>query len=224
MKKRRKRPTSKEPAAVRRDGALCAVFVNAASPKRRPPEAGPFATYADLLACGKRHGVLDAAGAKRLARAAADRPVDAALAVHRAGELRALVERILLALADGKAPDPDDVEALNAWIALSERRLVPAGTGCRWVWIPRGGNDLERLLRPVVLSAADILTSEDHRLVRRCGGEGCDLLFVDRTPGNHRKWCSNEDCGRRVRAHRRYYTTLKPRREERRRQRRQSSP
>jgi predicted RNA-binding Zn ribbon-like protein len=221
MKKRRKRPTSKEPEAVRRDGALCAAFVNAASPKRRPRGTGPLATYADLVAWGKRHGVLDAAGAKRLARAAADRPVDSALAVHRAGVLRELVERILLALAERKAPDPSDIEALNAEIARAERRLVSADTGCRWVWVPRGDNDLERMLWPVVLSAADVLTSEDHRRVRRCGGQGCDLLFVDRSPGSHRKWCTREDCGHRARSHRRYHVTIKPRREERRRQRRQ---
>ena len=223
MKKRRTKRSSKKPDPVRRDGALCAAFVNAASPKRRAREAGPFATYSDLLAWGRKHRVVDAAGAKRLGRAAAKRPVDAALAVHRAGVLRELVERLLLALADGRAPDVSDVEAVNVELARSERRLVPAGGACRWAWSEPGGNDLGRLLWPVVLSAAEVLTSKIHRRGRRCGGQGCDLLFVDRSPGNHRKWCSEDACGLRARSHRRYHKTIKPRREERRKQRRKST-
>ena len=213
MKKRRKKNTSAEP-----DGALCAAFANTVSPKRKV-----IATYADLLAWAQRHGVLDAAGAKELGLAAAERPVDAAIAVHRTGELRNLVERILLALADGKAPDPADIEALNAEIVRAERRLVPAAGACRWAWIRPESNDLERPLWPVVVSVAKVLTSEDHRRVRRCGGRGCDLLFVDRSPGFHRKWCSKERCGYRTRSHRRYHTTIKPRRDERRRKRRDGS-
>ncbi len=38
--------------------------------------------------------------------------------------------------------------------------------------------------------------------------EDCDLLFVDRTAGSPRKWCSMEACGRRVKARKHYLTEL----------------
>ena len=50
-KKRRKKPSSSEPAPVRRDGGLAAAFVNTVDPKRPG-----IATYADLLAWAVRPG------------------------------------------------------------------------------------------------------------------------------------------------------------------------
>ena len=197
---------SDEPAAVRRDGGLCAAFVNTVSPKRRA-----LKTYADLLAWAERHGVVAAAAAaEELGRAAAERPVDAALALHRALGLRALLERIFLALVAQGRPDPADVEAVNAGLACAQRRIVPTAGGYRWVWCHRPDNDLEAPLWPVLLSAAELLTSKYLKSVRRCAGRGCDLLFVDRTRGKPRKWCSDKSCGERTRACRRYHATIKP--------------
>ena len=64
------------------------------------------------------------------------------------------------------------------------------------------------------MSAADLLTSKHYRKVRRCAGEGCELVFVDRTPGSPRKWCSMKACGSKVKALRHYRRTIKPRHEE----------
>ena len=205
MKKRRKRSVSNEPEPVRRDGGLCAAFVNTVSRKRRA-----IATYADLLVWSQRHGVLDAAAADRLGRAAAGRPVDAALALHRALELRALLERIFGALVEQRRPDLADVEALNGALEGARRRLVPTAGGYRYAWSYSVENDLEVMLWPILLSATDLLASKYHRRARRCAGRGCDLVFVDRTTGPLRKWCAKDVCGARARARRRYHATIKP--------------
>ncbi len=219
MKQRRKRPASVEPELgaayrVRRDGALCAVFVNTASTKRRPRDAGPLATWKDLLAWGKESGVLGSGDVEVLQRAA-EIPAFVAVALHRVAELRLLLERILLALASDREPDPSDLGALNAELARASHLLVRTAGGYRWVWSPGDGDDLDRLLLPVVVSTAEVLASKDRHPVRRCSGRDCDLLFVDRTPGSHRRWCDDGTCGRRARARRRYHATLKPRRDER---------
>ena len=67
------------------------------------------------------------------------------------------------------------------------------------------------------MSITEVLTSKYRRQVRQCGGEGCDLLFVDRTPGSPRKWCEIKVCGQRVRAHKHYHYKVKPKRNARQR-------
>jgi predicted RNA-binding Zn ribbon-like protein len=215
-KKRRERSPSAEPEPVRRDGGLCAAFVNTVDPRRRGVES-----YAELLAWAECHGVVDAAAAEELGRAAAERPVDASIALHRALGLRALLERIFGALVEEREPDPADVEEVNAALSGGRRHLVRTAGGYRWAWTHRPDNDLEALLWPIVLSVADLLASKYVRQVRRCAGQGCGLVFVDRTNGRPRKWCSDKSCGERTRARRRYHATIKPLLEEGRRRHRE---
>ncbi len=120
------------------------------------------------------------------------------------------MERILLALVDGRTPPNGDVDVLNRAIksVMSDRCFVPAGDGYAWGW--DDGNDLGRMLRPVLFSVANVLTSK-LRKVRRCAGEDCDLLFVDRTAGSPR---GMEACGRRVKARKHYLTKVKPERDQ----------
>lgn len=206
MAKRRPRTPSPEPELVRRDGGLCVAFVNTASAKRTPIES-----YGDLLAWGRQCGALDADDARRLEQLAEERPMAAGAALRRARGLRDRVERILRALAAQERPADDDLDELNALLAqvTANRRLVPAANyGYLWGWAERD-DDLDRMLWPVVLSVAEILTTKYCRQVRQCAGDGCDLLFVDRTPGSPRKWCDIEECGRPVRSRKYYRRKLK---------------
>ncbi len=210
MAKRKRRRKSREPELVRRDGALAAVFVNTATARRKS-----LVTYADLLAWGKENDALEAADAERLEHAAADNPAAAAAVEARAPELRALVERILLALASLRMPAAADLEAFNAELGrvLAARRLAAGAGGFDWTWRDGDhGDDLDRMLWPVVLSTAEILASGDHLYVRQCAAKDCELLFVDRTPGRHRRWCSKKGCGNRTWAREHYHREVKPRR------------
>ena len=199
-------PRKNQTELVRHDGVLCATFVNTGNPKRKP-----ISTYADLLAWGQRHRVLAAAEAQRLTRLAGERTADAEAVGRRAGELRALVERILLALSKRRTPADADMETLNDALSevMANRRLVPAESGFRWAWGDRGGDDLDRVLWHVLLSTADLLSSKFHRKVCRCAGEGCGLILVDRSQGSPRKWCRR--CGTLARSRKHYHTTVKPR-------------
>jgi predicted RNA-binding Zn ribbon-like protein len=62
----------------------------------------------------------------------------------------------------------------------------------------------EALLFPVARSLADLVCSEDFTYVKACEGAACTLLFLDRTRGRARRWCSMAVCGNRAKqaAHR----------------------
>jgi len=63
----------------------------------------------------------------------------------------------------------------------------------------------ESLLFPLARSLAELVCSEDFTNVKACEGPTCTLLFIDRTRGRARKWCSMAICGNRAKqaAHRR---------------------
>jgi predicted RNA-binding Zn ribbon-like protein len=60
------------------------------------------------------------------------------------------------------------------------------------------------LLLPLAEALAHLVCSEDFSLVRGCEGKTCTLLFLDRTHGRARRWCSMTICGNRAKqaAHR----------------------
>jgi predicted RNA-binding Zn ribbon-like protein len=62
----------------------------------------------------------------------------------------------------------------------------------------------QSLLFPIARSLADLVCVEDFTYVKACEGPSCTLLFVDRTHGHARRWCSMTVCGNRAKqaAHR----------------------
>jgi hypothetical protein len=60
------------------------------------------------------------------------------------------------------------------------------------------------LLLPIAEALAHLVCSEDFSLVKGCEGKTCTLLFLDRTHGRARRWCSMTICGNRAKqaAHR----------------------
>jgi predicted RNA-binding Zn ribbon-like protein len=75
---------------------------------------------------------------------------------------------------------------------------------------PNGG-----LLRPIVLSAAELMTGVRAAKVRQCQDDrGCGWLFVDESRLQNRRWCSMGDCGNRAKAHRHYDRTKRVARNE----------
>jgi len=66
-------------------------------------------------------------------------------------------------------------------------------------WRPqRRWRSPESLLLPIARSLADLVCAEDFTYVKACEGPPCTLLFVDRTRGHGRRWCSMAICGNRA--------------------------
>jgi predicted RNA-binding Zn ribbon-like protein len=58
----------------------------------------------------------------------------------------------------------------------------------------------ERLLQPIAEAIGDLVCTADFRLVRKCEGASCTLMFYDRTKAHGRRWCSMAVCGNRAKA------------------------
>jgi predicted RNA-binding Zn ribbon-like protein len=79
----------------------------------------------------------------------------------------------------------------------------PGPSGLAWR-IQRRWHSPESLLLPIARTLADLVCTEDFSYVKACEGQSCTLLFLDRTRGHARRWCSMAVCGNRAKqaAHR----------------------
>jgi predicted RNA-binding Zn ribbon-like protein len=107
------------------------------------------------------------------------------------------------------ADDLRDLEPLNRLLDRDERfdqivAEVAGGASVLELKTSRRWRAPESLLLPIGEEIAKFLCSEDFQYVKACEGSTCTLLFVDRTRGRARRWCSMAICGNRAKqaAHR----------------------
>lgn len=109
-----------------------------------------------------------------------------------------------------EAHDLRDLEPLNHLLDRDDRfdRIVaePEGEASPPFRIRtlRRWRSPESLLLPIGEELAKLICTEDFKYVKACEGTTCTLLFVDRTRGRARRWCSMAICGNRAKqaAHR----------------------
>ncbi len=188
-------------------GALCLDFANTLGDRPRGANEhlhGPD----DLLDWARAAGVVDGAAAEELGEALRAEPERARRFFLRARGVRERLWRIFAAIAAGERPDPADLDAFNRDLAraLAHARIESADRGFAWSWQEAAGRP-DRLLWPVLRSAAALLTGEAGPRVKQCASETCSWLFVDASPGGRRRWCDMKSCGNRAKARRHYRRT-----------------
>ncbi len=185
-------------------GAVCLDFANTLGDRPRGRQEH-LAAWTDLVAWGEQAGLLSARAARALRAQYAARPGPAGRALARALDLRECLYRVFHAQAAGEAPAAADLDRLNAWLAaaMPHARLERQDGTYRWGWTA-GDPSIDRLLWPVVRSAADLVVSDERASVRECASDTCSWLFIDRSRTKRRRWCSMTTCGNRAKA-RRFY-------------------
>lgn len=177
-------------------GALCLDFVNTlgAATSDQPTEYLP--TYAALVVWSAHAGLLTPADAAHLIAHATQRPADGNTALQDAQRLRAVLHRVFVAVAQGTVPPAEDLALLNTLLAIAagQTRVMPTSAGYAWTWAD-DPDALDRMLWPIVRSAAVLLVTGDLSRVRVCGGDRCGWLFVDTSKNRSRRWCDMQDCG-----------------------------
>ncbi len=150
---------------------------------------------ADLNEWARRAGILAEESEMRVTRRQ----------IVRVRAIREELHRLFHRLASGGAPSAAVLAPLNARLAglAPRRQLISDASGISWVWTG-AASDPGRVLGPVLSSAADLLASGSYHHVRECRGEQCGWLFLDRSRGGRRVWCSMADCGNREKGRRHY--------------------
>jgi len=189
-------------------GRLCLDFVNTVAgrvPPRKPRASGKaggpigrerLGGYPDLVRWSVAAGALTRGEAEELLGWAGRRPSEAGAALRRAVGLREAIYRIFIAVIKEWGAQASDLEILNRELAAARarERVVAGEKGFEWEW-DRPTPGLDRMLWPVVRSAAELLTSADLAFTRECQGEDCGWLFLDTSRNRTRRWCDMRDCG-----------------------------
>ena len=193
-----------EPRFELSGGRLCLDFANTLDDRLTDHAKELLNRYTDLVSWSHQVGMVTERAAQRLMHQATRRPGDAAAVVERAIPLREALYRLFSAIVGKRQPPEADLALLNAALgeALARSRIVPTAQGFRWGWTD--DEALDRLLWPVVRSAASLLTSEELAAVRECAAANCGWLFLDISRNRSRRWCNMAVCGNRAKARRHY--------------------
>ena len=165
-----------------------------------------LAAYGDLIAFVRQAGALDAADARRLARAGGGGRAEAAAVLERARALRESLHGIFAALAAGRRPPAEALSGLNAELGIAlAHACVSLRDGAYALAWKDPAAALDRPLWPIARSAMELLLELDPDRIGECESETCGFLFLDTTRNRSRRWCDTRICGNRarVRRHRR---------------------
>ena len=181
-------------------GNLCLDFTNTTEFRDSKRCLEFLSAYDHVLAwCGRNHQ-LDDAESQRLAAVAAANPTEAANAFSASIDLREALYRIFTAVIAEEPPVSADLQRLNDVLSGAQRHIEPSDDGFAWAW--SHSDDLARILAPIALAAAELLTSDQLQRVRQC--PNCGWLFVDTSRNHSRRWCSMDVCGSQVKSRRQY--------------------
>jgi predicted RNA-binding Zn ribbon-like protein len=183
-------------------GSLCLDFANTVDSRPAAEPRELLGDYGDLVRWGVQAEVLTTRRAQRLLAEAGRQKGRAAAVLRLAREVREAIFQVFSARAREAALPPAAIRTLNEELpsALARLRLVEDGAGCRWEW--EDEDALDRMLWPVIRSAAELLTSDELVRVRECAAENCAWLFLDRSKNRSRRWCDMAVCGNRAKVRR----------------------
>jgi predicted RNA-binding Zn ribbon-like protein len=193
-------------------GALCLDFANTVLKRNQQGKANDeLSNYARLVGFAKQTNLISSAKADLLRRRASLSPAAVSRVLPAAVKLREAIYRVFSSLAGGKPATSRDVKLLDRFAveAWRHRRLMPTHGGYRWQWKGEQTENFERMLWPIALSAAELLTSDKLRSVRECAADDCAWLFLDESRNSSRRWCDMAVCGNRQKARLHYQRAQK---------------
>jgi predicted RNA-binding Zn ribbon-like protein len=176
-------------------GSLAIDFVNTVGDRQvsrrdyfqSPNDVRTWAVQAHLVEAGRRVRDLTPADLRRVIAA------------------REQIYALLYAVATRRPLPRRSLEWLNEMVGRidRQRRLVPSAHGLAWNW---GTNAplADLVIGAAVRDLVRLLTDEQRPILSECVGSNCGWLFLDRSRGGRRKWCSMADCGNREKARRHY--------------------
>jgi predicted RNA-binding Zn ribbon-like protein len=182
---------------------LCLDFVNTLGDRLMEQPKEHLQSYTDLLAYSMQARLLSDEQAEELKKTMLRRPQEAQRVLEQAIELRELLGRIFLAIAQERSPDSEDLQRLGDQFAkvVQREHLVFHGEYYVWEWSITG-EALDGLLWFIIKAAVELLTSNNLSSVHVCAADDCNWLFLDTSKNHSRRWCDMKSCGNRAKVRR----------------------
>lgn len=177
-------------------GRLSLDFVNTVDPREGPRARDFLRDYVDVALWAAEAAAADESTAAGLIGIAAKASGDAEAVFSRAIAVRETLYRIFTAELSGGEPQRADLATFQSELHAALAHLVlERHAGYDWQW--DDDRRLERPLWPILWDAAELLSTPELRHVKRCPGQDCGWLFLDRSKNHSRRWCSMDTCGSR---------------------------
>lgn len=183
---------------------LCLEFTNTVENYRLAQPLDGLTDFGSWVDWSRRHGVVSHDLADVLVQWSADHTPESEASLTEAKELRWRLFQLLSARAAGSSPTESQLDFLNGRLAASLLRLNVATVNQEMIWQWQEAGTPEDLLRPIVYSAAQLLTHPQCTQLRQCGGDKCTWLFIDESKNQSRRWCDMKICGNRAKSRRHY--------------------
>jgi predicted RNA-binding Zn ribbon-like protein len=111
--------------------------------------------------------------------------------------LRESMYGLVRAILDNRSFDQVDLDIVNSWARLPD--LAPQLGEGGALACQVGRSQLKACLASVARDMVRMLGEEDLSRLRECEGQGCGILFFDRSRPGNRRWCADGVCGSRTR-------------------------
>jgi predicted RNA-binding Zn ribbon-like protein len=181
-------------------GVLCLDYANTVDPRHTSERQEYLENYASLVDWAYHTGEHSANDAAALRMLAKQLPREADAVWARAIALREALYVLLTPRRKSQTQESltvlnDELRRAMSHVTISRRkRQYDIG------WLPDA--ELDRVIWPVVRSAAEIIGSAQLHDVKECDGDGCGWLFADTSKAGRRRWCSMRSCGNRAKSER----------------------
>ncbi len=109
--------------------------------------------------------------------------------------LREAVYRAVRSLILNEPPGTADMDRINAAAAyaLAVPQVETASCCVRW----ESPHPARACLAEVARDAVMVIGGSDRQRLKMCDNQGCQMLFLDQSPTNRRRWCAMSICGNR---------------------------
>jgi predicted RNA-binding Zn ribbon-like protein len=186
-------------------GHVCLDFINTVDWRGSENPQELLQSFQDLILWGRHASLFPDRDAQKLLHKAVELPIEAEKIFKHAIALRETLYRIFAAVIQGTDPQEKDLRTFNEQLSqtMIHARIMKTETGFAWD-ASSDKNALDRMLNPIIRSAADLLVSDELKRVKTCADAKCGWLFLDKSRNNSRRWCNMQDCGNRAKVSRFY--------------------
>jgi len=156
-----------------------------------------LAGFPNLMAWVKQAKLLAAEDAQKLERRGTEESTGARI-LEEARAFRKTLREMVERIAAGRPVPQAAVEVINEHLRYRIGYSQVTGKGRHFEKAFRDASqDANRLLTVLAGQAADLLTTSDLALIKKCQNPACVLYFYDTTKNHARHWCSMSLCGNR---------------------------